>query len=178
MTGQGSTEVAITTVTPKGHAEGFCFTVWSINSAINLSRITKCSWNLFTCASCLHGLQKREEGGEKPYKIAEMGAMWIENVYIHIYILFWEQAFEMHEVYFKPPFAVLEQDNICWDFCWNEKVSESEIKYDRCAWKDFCSSLWKGSEGFQFSKLLPFRNRVFSHCFQQQFLKQNTCILS
>lgn len=73
MTDQGSIEVAITTVTLKGHMEGFCFTVRSINSAINLWRITKCSWILFTFARCLHGLAQREE--EKPYEITEMGAV-------------------------------------------------------------------------------------------------------
>lgn len=83
MTGQGSVEVAITTVTLQGHAEGFCFTVWSINSAINLSRITKCSWILFTFASRLHDLEQREE--EKTYKIAKICAIWVE-----IYILFGE----------------------------------------------------------------------------------------
>lgn len=81
MPGQGSGEVAITTVTLKGHTEGFCFTVWSINSAINLSRITKCSWMLFTFALCLRGLKQREEEEEKKkkkkktYKFAEMWAV-------------------------------------------------------------------------------------------------------
>lgn len=163
MTGQGSTEVAITTVTPKGHAEGFCFTVWSINSAINLSRITKCSWILFTCASCLHSLEQREgkEGGENLQNCWN-GSHVSRNVCVCTYIYIVLRASIWNAwMYFKPPFAVLEQDNICWDFCWTEKVSESEIKYDGCEWKDFCSSLWKGSEGFQFFKLSPFQNRVF-----------------
>lgn len=71
MAGQGSVEVAITAVTLQGHAEGFCFTVWSINSAINLSRITKCSRILFTFAPCLHDLEQRGGEGKKPCAFAK-----------------------------------------------------------------------------------------------------------
>lgn len=75
MTGQGSTEVAITTVTLKGHTEGLCYTVWSINSAINLSRITKCSWILFAFASCLHGLKQQKEERKKTLQIGGICAI-------------------------------------------------------------------------------------------------------
>lgn len=83
----------------------------------------------------------------------------------------------MHEVYFKPPFLLFWSKITYAEISAEmKKVSESEIKYDGCEWKDSVRPYGKEVRVFALQIVTFLKQSVFFLVSAEA--KQNTCILS